>query len=1372
MKTYWSTGVGVRSLFFGLAVICAVALLGLSAAPAWGQAGVSTGTIVGQVLDPSGASVAGATVTLTDKGTGATRTSTTGDTGRYVFTEIPLGNYDITVTKEGFSQAKIANQEVQVGESLTVNVSLKVGSASTTIEVTASAGAELQSMNATVGDTISGDTILDMPNVTRETTALAMLEPATGPGGNVAGAITDQNSYQLDGANNTNDMDGQGSVYNQGFVSNSVNGIPNGTVPTPAESIEQFKVATNNMTADFNGSSGSQVSMVTKRGTNQIHGSLYEYYLSSTLGGANSFDNNRFSEPITSDHYSRFGASAGGPIIPFKFLGGKTYIFGNFEGFRFPQSEEYTRLVPTATLRAGVVAVKDANGTAQYYNLNPTAVTVNGTTYQPALCGGAPCDPRGIGLNADVSTLWSKYMPLTNVAAGDQLNTNGYRADLALPQSSNFGVARIDHDFGDKWHFNGTYHYYKNVPVTASQVDIGGALPGDTFGVPKATALRPVVPSLMSAGMTTNISSNTTNDFHFNFLRNFWQWTDQTPIPQLPGMTGALEIGGESSNALIPFNVDSQDTRQRFWDGHDQTWRDDMSVLHGNHLLQFGGLYQRNFDYHERNDNGGGILDQPVNISSNGSGINYSNVAANNYLPAPTCTASVLANCIPSSSITGYEKLYNEALGIISQPQDLYTRSGPNLTLNPAGTPMFDQSIIPTYNEYFSDTWHMKPSFTLTMGLGYQIEMPPYELNGKQVELVDQAGNLVTAQNYLSQTYNAGVKGQIYNPVLGFATVANVGSGQKYPYNPFYDGFSPRLSMAWNPSFDEGIMGHIVGHNKTVVRAGYSRIFGRLNGVDLVLVPLLGTGLGQPVSCVGAVNAANAVAGNQCLGSAGATPTSAFRIGTDGNTAPLPAVTTTLPQPYYPGVNGNAAAGAGEVLDPNFRPSRSDEIDLTIQRELPGKSILEVGYIFRRIRNEYQPLDLTAVPFMLSQGGQQFQNAWAGMYQQLAGGTASTAVTAQPFFETALGGTSSAFCSGYTSCTAAVATKESSDILSNVAVYDLWAALSPSFKFGRSLPSSPNCANTLVPSINPTTPVSVCNQMTGIADNTSLGYGNYNGVFVSFTTAGWHGLTARTNLTWSRSLGTQGVVQASSEFTEPNPWNLGNSYGPQPFDIPFVYNLAMLYQPPFYKGQHGFMGRVLGGWAFAPIFTASSGSPEGVNIGQGGNNDCEQFGEADCSAFSTDSNAIFISSAAIATARGAGNSLQAIAPVSGNIGSNGNPANGGAGLNQFADPAAVYAAFRAPILGIDTGTAASGGAGILRGLPTWNLDLQVVKDIAINERFGLQLFFTGLNVLNHMQMSNPYLDINDQADFGVLDGAGGGQVNGPRQLEFGLRFHF
>ena len=141
-----------------------------------------------------------------------------------------------------------------------------------------------------------------------------------------------------------------------------------------------------------------------------------------------------------------------------------------------------------------------------------------------------------------------------------------------------------------------------------------------------------------------------------------------------------------------------------------------------------------------------------------------------------------------------------------------------------------------------------------------------------------------------------------------------------------------------------------------MLRAGYGRIFGRLNGVDLVLIPLLGTGLGQPISCLGATMT------GQCLGNGGATPQNAFRIGSDGLNAPLPAVSQTLPEPYIPG-GANASAGSGSVLDPKFRPSRTDNLTVSIQRELFNqKAILEVGYIGRIIRHEWQEVDYDAVP--------------------------------------------------------------------------------------------------------------------------------------------------------------------------------------------------------------------------------------------------------------------------------------------------------------------------------------------------------------------------------------------------------------------------
>ena len=167
-----------------------------------------------------------------------------------------------------------------------------------------------------------------------------------------------------------------------------------------------------------------------------------------------------------------------------------------------------------------------------------------------------------------------------------------------------------------------------------------------------------------------------------------------------------------------------------------------------------------------------------------------------------------------------------------------------------------------------------------------------------------------------------------------------------------------------------------------------------------MLVPLLGPGLLQAVSCVAPT------IGGTCAGAGGATPANAFRIGVDGNVAPLPAVTQTLPQPFYPGIaqNGvlNAAAADGSQLDPNFKPNHSDEFTLTIQRQISQKMTIELGYIGRKISNEFQEINLDAVPYMTTLNGQTFASAWANVYNQICAGAGPTCtpntanVTAQP----------------------------------------------------------------------------------------------------------------------------------------------------------------------------------------------------------------------------------------------------------------------------------------------------------------------------------------------------------------------------------------
>jgi Carboxypeptidase regulatory-like domain len=1341
------------------------ALLFAAAAPAWSQTSTA-GTVVGQVLDEQHAAVPGAAVRLVDTSTNVAQATVTNNEGRYAFTPVNPGNYNLSFTKDGFTSFQVNNQRVNIGQTLTIDATLKVGSTATTVEVTAAAGAELQTMNATVGGTLSGLSLLTLPNLGRDVTSMAVLQPATTPTGQTAGTTGDLNTYQLDGANVTDDMGGNVITYEtnySGLGGSQGGGIPSGAIPTPIESIEELKVSVSNQTSDFSNSSGGQIQMATKRGSNQFHGSAYMFYFDTAVGAANSWSNNHTPytfgslslpyTPIISNHRDRFGGAIGGPLLPKAFLGGKWYFFFNYEGLRFPNTLNFSAAVPSALMRAGVIQVANSAGAYVPYNLNPNAVTVNGVTYQPAACPAGACDPRGIGINPIISQMWSKQVPLPNSpsAAGDQYNTQGFLASIREPQTSNSYVARIDHDFGDKWHWYATYRDYKLVSLTGNQIDIGGALAGDTFGTPTATAPRPQQPSVWTTGMTTTINASTTNTFVFSYLRNFWQWSDASGQPQLPGLGGALNLGGESTATtpgLIPYTVNSQAIRQRFWDGQDKQIRDDLTMLKGNHLFGFGGAYQRNFDYHSRSDNGAGV-NNSITYEVANAGFNWSSPSIQ-YIPTG----------VPSSGYSNYESLYAEVTGMLSATQLMYTRKGPQLNLQPVGSNATDKDVIPYYSVYFYDTWHMKPSFTLTYGLGWNLEMPPYELNGSQVELVDSNGQAISAKDFIAQRQAFALAGSSYTPTIGYSLVGNIGSGQKYPYNPYYAEFSPKVSFAWNPHYNDGILGKLFGSGKTVVRGGYGRIFGRLNGVNLVLVPLLGPGLLQGVVCQ------NPLSNGTCAGNGVATPATAFRIGNDGLTAPLPAASPTLSQPFYPSVGGNPETIDPYGLDPtNLKPDRTDNFTLTVQRELNSHLQLEVGYIGKILRNEFMEFNLDSVPYMTTLGGQAFSQAYAQLYQQMFfSGASPTVVTAQPFFEAALGGSGSAFCKGYASCTQAVAVNYGS-IIKATGVTDLWnkmGALS-SWTLGRTMLSQPVAGGTT-------------GQVTAAGLVGSYGYGNYNALFVTLRSNNWHGLTAISNFTWGRALGTATNVQATSSTTPLTPFDPGANYGPQGYDYKFLYNLSISYTEPYFKAQHGVLGHILGGWTVSPLFTAAGGAPISIGYNDNAGGTYEAFGEVGTPGIS-----LFSSNAQHAVGfmpyTGGTTAHYNVDPTGVN-GSNivyGNTAVGekvngsyGAplGLNMFTNPGTVFSEFRPCVLGYDS---SCGGGANMRGLPTWNLDANVIKDIGVyKERIGMMLFFTFTNVLNHFQPSNPSFSLTSPTTFGQITG----QANTPRNMEFGLRVRF
>jgi hypothetical protein len=1408
-------------LFLAVAVV--------TAAPSFAQVSATT-SVSGTVSDQTGAVVVGAEITLTDTSTNTSQTTTSNDVGRYIFPVVGPGVYNLSVNKTNFRVAKVDNQTVLVSTPLTLNVTLTPGAATETVEVTAT-GTVLQTTNATVGTVVERQELLTMPNLSRDVSSLVTLQPGITTSGNSAGEASDQNSFILDGGTITDDMSGNNNTYIPSFAA-AVNGMgtmggaptgaaPSGILPTPTDTIEEFKTSSTGQTADYNGAGGSETVMATKKGTNDLHGSAYDFYNDARFGGADSWDNNHKGIGIPAGHYDRFGVDAGGPITRKKFLGGEWFVFGGYEGFRDPTSETFERNYPTPLMRSGMMFVNN-----MIVNLNNFAVPVPagmsakvystigagvGTMIpgqsaycgQPGGCGLVPfggtatgssgtLDPRNLGLNPEICTggatnggacsagLWHD-VPLPNdYTSGDIGNSAGYIGTLAIPQSSNFGVLRIDHDFSSKWHFDATYHYYNLQRVVSNQVDVSGILEGGspatpTFGYNSASS-RPQIPWLYTAQLSTNITNYVTNELTYSGTRNWWAYNTDGSIPDMAGFPAAFEPGGETSGDFAPFNTDNADTRFRYWNGHDDVINDNLTWIKGNHLMSIGGMYERNNMAHLRNDNGGTINTFEQYLMGEGTTTSFSamGIDGSAYTPQVGGTDVVTSN--------RYADYYCMITGMVCEAQQLFTRQvGPKSTATSGGLPLntisscasstiltsslcqntppaLEQSIVPTYNLYFTDSWHIRPTLTLTYGLGYTVEMPPFNAAGAQDVLVDQNNNPINMADYMNARNAAALQGQAYDPLVGFSTINNVNGSPKYPYNPFYGGFSPRVALAWNPNFDSGPLGSIFGHGETVVRGSWSRIYGRLNGVDNILIPILAPGLMQTAVCNGP----------NLSGGCGSTPATNFRVGVDGTVAPLPQPSVAglpnnaLPQPWFPGFN-DVGTGEGATLDPNFRPNRSDEFNLSIERQLGRKVQIEVGYIGRIIRNEFQEYDINAIPFNMTLGGESFAQAWGNIMTQTDFGANQADAQVQPFFEAALGQTPGAFapggyCAGFTSCTAAFVKQEAGNMGCSCA-WDAWTDLStglgtpsgkPAWAFGRTMLNDP------ITNTAPGIPASIGanGQTTDIIPNGSNGWGNYNAAYITISFSDWHGLTLRQNLTWSRALGTGSVVQATGSFTEPNPYNLADDYGIQAFNQPLNYNLYFHYDLPFFRNQNSWAGKVLGGWAITPIFVAYSGAPLEVNTSNG---DAEAFGESDTAFVGGFENGVII-----------GNLNYSNSRKQGVFGSGGVGTSGTTGQNIFTNPQQAFQQFRDPILGVDGDISSFP----LYGLPVWNLDATLTKDFKITERFDFEFYMAAQNVLNHMQPNNPSFNLGNPTTFGVLGGGGNVQASVPRNLQFGLRATF
>lgn len=1262
------------------------------AAPAWSQT-AATSVVVGQVTDPSGGFIRGADVKAVDQATGHTHQTQTNDAGQYTLTGLLPGVYNISVSAAGFRQSVAAGLDLDIAKSYNLNFRLEVGPVTETIEVVASAAAELQTQDAAVGVVITGESLLRMPAINRSALTFFQLQPMVVPtrgiatlpagqhlSGQVAGARSDQNTYTVDGLD-VSDITSGTNFYAR--AATDVNG-PDPMIPVPAESTEEFRLTTSNPNATYHQARGGQVNLLTKRGSNNFHGSAY-YYLQNDAMNANRWEYNRtkIRRPALRDH--RFGASAGGPLRM-----DQTFFFVNYEGRRLPQTVPVNRLVPTETLRQGILRFADATGTVRSYDVR---------TF----------DPRGLGMSPVVQAFWNRMPAGNNPGAGDGLNTIGFLSPIDASVDSNFTVGRIDHVFLENWRLNASYRYASSGAFGASQVDIAGFKAGHTPGVGAPGGRTNVQPRALSLQLTAALSPVMLNELTLGDARNFWADQRTPPAPQVPGTAGALAVAGNFLDQGI--DVTAGAARSRIWNNHNYQIRDNLSWIKGRHNLSLGGGWQHIKAFHQRDDKivGTQLTALVYNLNAR-TGVSIPASAR----PA-TCSASVASNCLQASAVAMWNDLFAGALGIVDSGGVIAVRDS---QLNPLApfTPVRTRASWESLDFYFNDAWRVTPSFTMALGLNWSIQTPPTGPDARQAVPVDSTnGTRLSARYVFGNRRAAAEKGEVWNPVLTWKPVGLAG-GPASVYSTDWNNVGPRIAASWNPSFHQGLLGAILGDRKTVVRAGFSLVFDRLNGSTNMFYAPLNVGFAQTLTCIGPRRAGTC--------QSGADPNTAFRLGADGAAIPLSA--------QLPADNLTPASGLSETtsyaLDPNLHPGFARVGTFTIQREIAKGFLIEAGWVGHFGQSLLQSVDLNAVPYFMrdSTSGQTFAQAYDAVAAYLRSGGPAAAAPAQPWFENQLRG--AALCT--TSCTAGLAASQNA-------------------AFTQGL------LNTLFNVINAQRRAGpITNyQVSSLWMRTNGGTSVYNAGFLSLQRRFSNGLAVQANYTLSRATDQHGYNQ-EAESVIANGFDFRLDNAPAAFDRTHVFNSNFFYELPMGSrksiGASKPLNWLLGGWYLAGIFTAHSGAPLTF--------------QQSTSAFGGGPQIGTIFSGVIPTRPVDSTSVHRDVAGSGGIGTSGNPATGGSGLNLFADPAATFNSFRPILLSAD----GRSGRHTLRGLSHWNLDASLGKKTRINERVMAVLTGDFINVLNRVEFVDPVLSRQSPATFGVLTT----QYGTPRAVQASLRLEF
>ncbi len=1328
----------LRSLFasVGFAFVGTV-LLALSLTVTAMAQSATSGAIVGVVTDKASAVVSGVEIELVNAATNQSLKAKSNSDGQYTFPAIPPGEYTITVVKAGFRKTTLSNFKVDVAKSYTLPIALEVGDLTQTVEVAAAAGVELQTTDATVGNVIAGKDMPFLPALTRQANDLLRIQPLSTPSGEVAGSRNDQTTITLDGIDITNQSTGGlGSV-----------------IPIPIDSIEEFRVGVANSTASFGRGAGGQASVISRRGTNDYHGLGFWYHQNDNLNAAtwtakrtiaqtvtDPIQRAKLQEPELKDN--RFGFRIGGPVIPWSdYWKKKLFFFANYEGRRFPRTTQILRIVPTDSLRAGVLRFRDASGVVNSYDLKTSKLC--GPTADQA------CDPRGVGISPLVTNLFKGLPAVNDPSAGDGFNTGGYRGIVTNPLTNDFYNTRMDYNINEKWRADVAFRYFGEVAQGAGLLDIRG-------GNVKSRETSPTRQNMISTGVSGLITQSLSGEFRFGWVRT------RTAVDRLRPNGSAAELalagtetgfttgqthvaldlgarGGAQSILSEPIDVDTQLARKQSNDNKNIQWNADLNWVRGNHTWQFGGHIRFLPTLHRRDDKVLGALGALVaQIDSE-----LGSFTLPNTVRPRACAGTVTTNCLAAADVQTWNRTAASILGLVDNVSVLAVRDG-NLKPLPFGETLESDTKLWAPEFYWQDIWRIKPSLTLSYGVNYGWQTAPSEKLGRQSVQVDgQTLKVQTAREYLTAREAASRVGDIFNPSIAFLPIKDA---KRPVFDTDKNNWGPRVSAAWNPSSAPGFLGKLLGERKTVIRGGYSLVYDRQNTVQSVIIPTLGVAFAQAINVTAPLcNVNGATAGANCAATNANPLLSIYRAGVDGK-IPLPVVPNlTVPVSPFWGRNANGTLSLfPETLsfqvDPSIEVGENHSLNLTVQRELPGSVLVEAGFAGRYAKKLPQSMGFGQVPYnqLDKVSGQTFAQAFDVVARHLRSNRPVAELTAQRWFENQV-----PTIAGAVNNTQALATALGSNFI-NGNLNNIFLNIDQRRMLG-GLPSFNNY----------------------LAQNlflrSSTGSSNYNAAFVTMTKRLTKGFLATVNYTFARSFDQLGSNQNSANVM-PNNFDLNAEYGPSPFDITHIVNSTFRYELPFGKGRMFSTGnaldKVIGGWYLSGIVTARSGDALTVNQGAG------VWGGSLFLGFT---------SGAIPTSDplAFGNNVNTGVNGSNNIGTNGDPANRGTALNLFNNPEQAFNSFRRVEISRD---GRAGRANPLRGPSRWNTDLSIGKTTTVKESFKVTFLFDMFNAFNNVLFNNPTLDLNNSRAFGVLTtqfiAPERGGTAGSRWIQFGLRLEF